>query len=107
MKTLIGVIAAVCAALAATVAMAQDPLPSRPADPYVARVQQLEQQVFERDNEILRLSTEWATCRQSLDVTTLTGQAVDLVRRCEAVYGVKCTWDDKARRVVIEKKEQE
>lgn len=98
---------AVAASLTLSGGQNPQPLASRDSNPYAVQIQRLEQQVFERDNEILRLSTEWATCRQSLDVTTLTGQAVDLVRRCEAVYGVKCTWDDKARRVVIEKKEQE
>lgn len=76
------------------------PLPAIDTTPYRAQVAQLEQQLFARDNEILHLRTEWATCRASLDAADLTTQAFELVRRCEAATGGKCTWDDKQRRVV-------
>lgn len=85
----------------------QAPLPSIDTNPYQQRIQQLEQVLFERDNEIVHLQAEWANCRATVDSTVLTSQAIDLVRRCEATYGGKCTWDDKTRRVVRVNPEKE
>jgi hypothetical protein len=76
------------------------PLPAHETNPYQARIAQLEQQLFERDNEIVHLGAEWANCRATVDSSVLTSQATELVRRCEAAYGVPCTWDDKQRRVI-------
>jgi multidrug resistance efflux pump len=76
------------------------PLPAIDTNPYQARIAQLEEQLFARDNELLHLRAEWASCRASLDSADLTAQAFELVRRCEAATGSKCTWDDNKRRVV-------
>jgi multidrug resistance efflux pump len=76
------------------------PLPAIDTAPYRSQVAQLEAQLLARDNELLHVRAEWATCRASLDSADLTAQAFELVRRCEAATGGKCTWDDKQRRVV-------
>lgn len=90
--------------VAAFVARAQGqerPLASKDSNPYAAQIAALDRQLFERDNEILHLKTEWATCRASLDATELSAQATELVRRCEIATGGKCEWDNGARKVVI------
>jgi hypothetical protein len=72
------------------------PVPSAVDD----RVVTLERQLFDRDNEILRLQAEWANCRATVDSATLTTQAKELVARCESTYHVKCQWNDAQRRIV-------
>lgn len=100
MKTLLA-LAILCSVLVvAAQEPAPAPLPANDSNPYQARITQLEAQLLARDNELLHVRAEWATCRASLDSADLTAQAFDLVRRCEAATGGKCTWDDKQRRVV-------
>lgn len=88
--------------------IAQQPVMSGPDDAGVmvglskdAQIAALDRQLFERDNEILHLKTEWATCRASLDATELSAQATALVRRCESATGGRCEWDNGARKVII------
>jgi hypothetical protein len=94
------------AALVLVVASAQRPIGTDdagnvPAPSKDEQIAALDRQLFERDNEILHLRTEWATCRASLDATELSAQATELVRRCEIATGGKCEWDNGARKVII------
>lgn len=84
------------------VAAGQDPslLPATPTDPYAAEAQQLRRALFESDNEVVRLRTELSSCHAIADSNELSHEANDLLLRCAAIYGAKCTWDDKQHVVV-------
>lgn len=99
MKTL-RLVALGVALFAASVAARQDLLPATPADPYVAQIDQLKRALFESDNEVVRLRTELSSCHAIADSNELSHEANDLLLRCAAIYGAKCTWDDKQHVVV-------
>jgi hypothetical protein len=92
-------------ALAASVSVlailaAQEPLPSRDSNPYQARIDQLQRQLIEVQNEVVHQRSDLANCKATVDSLDLTAQVSDLVKKYETAYGGTWTWDDKQRRVV-------
>jgi hypothetical protein len=83
-----------------------DVVPSRDLNPWKQQVEALQRQAVERDNELLHLRAQLATCHATVDSLDLTSQASEMVRRFESTFGGAWIWDNTTQRVVKVTKEK-
>jgi hypothetical protein len=81
-------------------------LPGRDPNPWKDQAEALQRQAVERDNELLHLRAQLATCHATVDSLDLTSQAAALVHRYETSFGGTWIWDNATQRVVKVTKEK-
>lgn len=85
------VVVLVCCVLA-SVAVAQEALPSRPADPYAARAQDLERELAVVRAELLGRDIALANCNATVDTVRLNNRADVTVKEFQRIYGGEWVW---------------